>query len=103
VLSAPFTSRWIFEVEMIARLASVQRARGQRDHAAMIYELPLLEWTDVKGSKVRGGDFVRAATELFAIWRRHADDLRPDHHRRLPRPSAQPVLLRDPRVDTDLS
>jgi glycosyltransferase involved in cell wall biosynthesis len=68
VLERPFRSRWIFDVEMIARL-KVFIARGDGPPLAdRIHELPLMRWTDVAGSKVRGRDFVRAVRELVAIW-----------------------------------
>ena len=67
VLERPFRSRWIFDVEMIARL-KVFIAGNAPPLAQRIYELPLMRWTDVAGSKVRGRDFVRAVRELAAIW-----------------------------------
>jgi glycosyltransferase involved in cell wall biosynthesis len=75
VLATPFMSRWIFEVEMIARLAA-GRAPGDRAVAERIYELPLVRWTDVKGSKVKPTDFVRAAGELARIRLTYAEALR---------------------------
>lgn len=67
VLEQPFRSRWIFDVEMIARL-KVRIGQTAPPLERRIYELPLLTWTDVEGSKVRGRDFVKAARELVAIW-----------------------------------
>lgn len=66
VLAEPFLSRWIFEVEMIARLASI-RGPNAVPVSTSIYELPLLTWRDVKGSKVKATDFLRAASELVKI------------------------------------
>lgn len=62
----PFISRWIFDVEIIARL--VQR-RGRDAAARAIYELPIRVWHDVKGSKVRSTDFFRALKDLVKIRR----------------------------------
>jgi dolichyl-phosphate beta-glucosyltransferase len=62
----PFLSRWIFDVEIIARLV---RQRGRDDAARAIYELPIMAWHDVKGSKVRSTDFIRALTDLWKIHR----------------------------------
>jgi dolichyl-phosphate beta-glucosyltransferase len=70
VLAEPFHSRWIFDVEILARFVSLYRG----DHARLakeIYEFALPEWTDVAGSKVSSMDFVRAFGELATIYRRH--------------------------------
>jgi dolichyl-phosphate beta-glucosyltransferase len=60
----PFLSKWIFDVEIIARLV---RQRGRDAAAAAIYELPINVWHDVKGSKVRSTDFLRALRDLRKI------------------------------------
>ena len=62
----PFISRWIFDVEIIARLV---RQRGRDLSARAIYELPITTWRDVKGSKVRSTDFFRALRDLQKIRR----------------------------------
>jgi hypothetical protein len=62
----PFLSRWIFDVEIIARLV---RQRGRDAAAKAIYELPIMVWHDVKGSKVRSTDFFRALKDLGKIRR----------------------------------
>ena len=62
----PFLSRWIFDVELIARLV---RQRGRDAAARAIYELPIMTWHDVKGSKVRSTDFFRALKDLWKIHR----------------------------------
>lgn len=70
VLEEPFHSRWIFDVEILARFLSLYRG----DHARLakeIYEFSLPEWTDVAGSKVSGMDFIRAFGELGTIYQRH--------------------------------
>jgi dolichyl-phosphate beta-glucosyltransferase len=66
VFSRPFLSKWIFDVEIIARYQQLY-AREGKDVATAIYELPLDTWTDVEGSKVRTKDFVRAMTDLWKI------------------------------------
>jgi dolichyl-phosphate beta-glucosyltransferase len=60
----PFLSRWIFDVEIIARLV---RQRGRDAAARAIYELPIMEWHDVQGSKVKSTDFFRALKDLAKI------------------------------------
>jgi dolichyl-phosphate beta-glucosyltransferase len=64
IFSKPFLSRWIFDVEIIARFV---QQRGRDAAARAIYELPIREWHDVKGSKVRGTDFLRALRDLWRI------------------------------------
>jgi dolichyl-phosphate beta-glucosyltransferase len=62
----PFLSRWLFDVEIIARLV---RQRGRDAAARVMYELPIMEWHDVKGSKVKSTDFIRALKDLWKIHR----------------------------------
>jgi dolichyl-phosphate beta-glucosyltransferase len=70
VLSNPFLSRWIFDVELLARFLKLHAAdRGRVRN--MIYEFPLNRWRDVPGSKLRPKDFLRAVQELAAIRRRY--------------------------------
>lgn len=61
-----FLSRWIFDVEIIARYVQI---RGRDAAARAIYELPVTQWHDVKGSKVRSLDFVRALKDLWKVRR----------------------------------
>ena len=63
----PFHSRWIFDVEIIARLIQSRRGRKLPQAEQVIYEFPLTQWTDIAGSKLTYGDFFRAAWELFQI------------------------------------
>jgi dolichyl-phosphate beta-glucosyltransferase len=66
VFAEPFLSRWIFDVEIIARFV---RLRGREAAARAIYELPIKTWHDVKGSKVKSTDFIRALNDLWKIHR----------------------------------
>jgi len=66
IFGAPFLSRWIFDVEIIARFV---RQRGRDAAAGAIYELPIRAWHDVKGSKVKSTDFIRALRDLWKIHR----------------------------------
>ena len=66
VFSTPFLSRWIFDVEIIARFVQ----RWGRDRVAKtLVEYPVMVWHDVKGSKVKSRDFVRALRDLWKIHR----------------------------------
>lgn len=71
LLAEPFTSRWIFDVEIVARRA---RSLGPGKRALMeqlLFEFPLMEWRDVSGSKLRPLDFLRAVMELASIAARY--------------------------------
>jgi putative flippase GtrA len=61
----PFNSRWIFDVELIARYLT---GGGT---VAGLYEFSLPQWTDVADSKVRPIDFFRAFGELVEIYNRY--------------------------------
>ena len=66
VFSRPFLSRWIFDVEVIARYVEL----WGRDRAAKsIYEYPVVTWHDVRGSKVKSHDFAKALRDLWRIRR----------------------------------
>jgi dolichyl-phosphate beta-glucosyltransferase len=69
LFAQPFLSPWVFDVELLARLLASKGAEGSRSD--VIYELPLLRWTDVPGSKVRPWDFVRAIWDVIRIRRRY--------------------------------
>jgi glycosyltransferase involved in cell wall biosynthesis len=66
----PFTSSWIFDVEIIARLIAARRAGGPGADR-VLYEYPLTAWRDVEGSNVRPWDYARAAGDLVRIYRRY--------------------------------
>lgn len=68
-LSVPFSSRWIFDVELLGRL--VRRRNGvPPTPLSGIREEPLLAWKDVKGSKLGPTAMLRAALDLMKIRRR---------------------------------
>jgi glycosyltransferase involved in cell wall biosynthesis len=76
LFAEPFISRWIFDVELFARL-KVQNCAGlARAAADVVYELPLERWDDVAGSKIGGRDFARAVFELAVIYRRYSAQAR---------------------------
>jgi glycosyltransferase involved in cell wall biosynthesis len=67
-LATPFLSRWIFDVELLARLG-IRDGRYRAEHLVeCVYELPLVEWRDVAGSKLRMEDFPTAALDLARIY-----------------------------------
>eukprot|EP00968_Pinguiococcus_pyrenoidosus_P007674 scaffold520_cov224-Pinguiococcus_pyrenoidosus.AAC.9 len=78
VLATSFHSRWIFDVELIARFAVGRRLARDAAHAKghalppavdeSVFEYPLDEWTDIKGSKLKFRDQVGALYGLAYIW-----------------------------------
>ena len=67
--SEPFGSRWIFDVEIIARF--IQAVGSVKAAGAQIIEVPLRTWRDVAGSKVRPRHFVTTAIDLVRIYARY--------------------------------
>jgi len=66
VFARPWISRWLFDVEILARWTRQHpRAASLPDWG--ICEVPLQRWEDVKGSKVKGRDFLKAFGELARI------------------------------------
>ena len=66
--ATPFLTQWVFDVELIARLRRAHRdsADGLR---GLFYELPLRRWEDIKDTRLRMRDVIRAATDLRTIWK----------------------------------
>lgn len=64
IFSEHFLARWIFDVELMARLL---RAHRDRQPEQLLYEFPLEEWQDVAGSRLKLRDFAKAPWELAAI------------------------------------
>ena len=67
VLQRPFLSRWIFDVEILARF--MQLHPDDEKVLELIYEFPLHCWKDIPGSKLKSRDFYKAIMELLAIRR----------------------------------
>jgi dolichyl-phosphate beta-glucosyltransferase len=72
LFAAPFRSRWIFDVELIARYLRLPVAPGEPPRRDRLYELVLPAWHDKPGSKLRWYDFARAMVDLGYIWRERA-------------------------------
>jgi dolichyl-phosphate beta-glucosyltransferase len=66
ILRGPFLSRWVFDVEILARYVAFYHGSVLYLQDS-IYDFPLPRWHDVAGSKVRVGDFVAAAIDLYRI------------------------------------
>ena len=66
ILGQPFISRWVFDVEIIARFIALNHGDSRALYDS-IYEYPLERWEDVAGSKVKPGDFLLAFLDVFRI------------------------------------
>ena len=71
LFAEPFVTTWAFDVEILARLIEAARHDGEGPPSRVIREVPLWEWRDVAGSKVRPIDFLKSMVELAKIWNRH--------------------------------
>ena len=67
----PWVSRWIFDVELIARLVRDRKNRDKGPVETVLRELPLRQWRDVEGSKLKSRDFFNAIFDLVSIYRRY--------------------------------
>lgn len=70
----PFVTKWIFDVEILARL---RNHLGRDGFLNSTVEVPLNAWRDVGGSKLRITYMVRAPCELLRIRSRYASAARP--------------------------
>ena len=66
VFADPFLSKWVFDVEILARYLEFFKGDTGR-LAQAIYEYPLEEWVDVAGSKVHASDFLKAFVDIVRI------------------------------------
>jgi dolichyl-phosphate beta-glucosyltransferase len=64
----PFRTNWVFDVELLARFLRRHRAGGNESAEGRIYELPLRQWCDVAGSKVKARDFFKSFFGLLRIY-----------------------------------
>jgi len=67
LFAEPFISRWIFDVELIARLIRARGRTGEGAAADVICECPLHTWHEKRGSKLRFRDFLGMNFDLFRI------------------------------------
>ncbi|HMF75702.1 MAG TPA: glycosyltransferase [Bryobacteraceae bacterium] len=70
VFADPFLSKWVFDVEVLARYLTIhckQHGEDPRRLEHIVYEYPLETWSDVAGSKVRASDFLTALIDMVRI------------------------------------
>jgi dolichyl-phosphate beta-glucosyltransferase len=66
LFNQPFQSEWIFDVEILSRYLT---GRSSGEAESRIYELPLTEWADVPGSKLKLRHAARAVWDLARLSR----------------------------------
>ena len=71
----PFATRWLFDVEILARWIQASRGGKLAPIEDIVYEFPLHQWCDVAGSKVKLADFIKAFFGLSLIYWKY---IRPD-------------------------
>ncbi len=67
LFSRPFISRWLFDVEIIARLLVMAGKDASAHPENCIFELPLMEWSCRKGSSIKSSDYLRSLLDLIKI------------------------------------
>ncbi len=68
IFAYPFSVRWIFDVEILARYKIIIKISGARALENSALEYPLEHWTDIRGSKLKFIDFLVGAIELAKIY-----------------------------------
>ncbi|MES2480135.1 MAG: glycosyltransferase [Bacteroidota bacterium] len=68
IFTEPFVSNWFFDIELFLR---TRREIGFEQYYIQIAELPLNEWKEVKGSKLKLVDFLIAPFEVLKIYRKY--------------------------------
>lgn len=67
VFGKPFKVKWTFDVEMFARFPIVMGASPSEISSGWV-EYPLDEWVDVKGSNIKGKDFIKGGIEVSILY-----------------------------------
>ena len=70
IFAEPFLSKWVFDVEIVARYLALYGGDPKRLEKA-IFEYPLEAWTDIAGSKVHPKDFLTALIDILRIRRKY--------------------------------
>jgi len=71
ILARPFSSRWIFDVEILARLDVLLKSTGGLSVQKTLYEFPVDAWYEIPGSRLHITDFLRATVELTDLCLRY--------------------------------
>jgi glycosyltransferase involved in cell wall biosynthesis len=89
LFSCPFLCHWVFDVEWLARFVNDGGWPTRAAISSAICELPLRQWREIPGSKLRFRDLVRAVCDLaglvlryrWRVWRGTRPVTRSSNHR----------------------
>jgi len=80
-LEQPFSAGWLFDVELFLRNSHPERKKRKN-----FFEFPVIEWTEIPGSKIKSSDVVKSGFKMLRLisnqWRirdyyyRRTDDLK---------------------------
>ena len=71
LFAEPFSVRWTFDVEILARLTQLADAGSIAPLSRSALEYPLSTWRDVSGSKLSPKAALRAGAELASLWAKY--------------------------------
>lgn len=72
LFAQPFTSRWVFDVEILARMSvQAMQSTSATPVREAVYEMPLDTWADVEGSRLNPRDYLVAMVDLVSIYWRY--------------------------------
>jgi len=76
LFDTPFVTRWVFDVEILARWLLARSEAERQRVEEVIVEVALTSWRDVAGSKLTRADFVKAPADLARIYWHYVRALR---------------------------
>tara|TARA_B100000609_G_C17178273_1_gene415617 strand:- start:308 stop:1036 length:729 start_codon:yes stop_codon:yes gene_type:complete len=65
IFNRPFKTKWLFDVELYKRIVDIH---GAEKTSSSIYELPLEQWIDVGGSKLKFTTMLKVPFQLVKIF-----------------------------------
>lgn len=70
VFSKPFFTKWLFDVEILLRL----KTKYGDDVVNHIVEIPVRNWSDVDGSKIKFTDFLKVPFQIIGLFRHYRNN-----------------------------
>ncbi len=65
IFREPFKTKWLFDVEILLRFKSLHGNESLKH----IIEIPIRDWQDVKGSKIKLKDFLKVPYQIWKVFR----------------------------------